>query len=201
MLLGLQGAARAEEIDYAALWRSADPFPVFLDGVSRRADEWRQNFAASRVDPPELLGRVLAAGGAWRLLVVAEDWCGDSVNTVPWMARLAEQAPNLELAVTDKARGMAALEAHRSPDGRAATPTAVLLDEAWRERGCWVERPEALQTWFLEREGRVPRDELYARKSAWYAEDQGRETLREIVERIEAAAAGRSICPGSDPEP
>lgn len=201
LLASPPGAAPGEEVDYAALWRSAQPFPVFLEGVTRRADEWRHNFDGARVEPPELLGRVLAAGGSWRLLVIAEDWCSDSVSTVPWMARLAAQAPNLELAVTDKASGIAALEAHRSPDGRAATPTAVLLDAAWSERGCWVERPHELQTWYLEQQGRVSRDELSARKQAWYAEDGGRATLREIVERIEAAAGGRTICPGPDPPP
>ena len=198
LLAAPQVVASGEEIDYAALWRLAAPYAAYVEGADRRVDEWRSNFADARVDPPELLGRVLAAGGSWRLLVVAEDWCGDSVNTVPWIARLADQAPNLELAIVDKATGLAALEAHRTPDGRAATPTAVLLDQEWNERGCWVERPHALQSWFLEEQGTAPRDELHARRDEWYVEDGGRETLREIVERIEAAAAGRAVCPGPE---
>jgi hypothetical protein len=194
-LLYVAGAASAQEIDYAERWEAARGFGVFLASVERRADEWRGNYAAAEIDPPELLGRVLAAGGTWRLLVIAEDWCGDSVYTIPWMARLAERAPNLELAIAGRDVGLDVMKAHRSPDGRAATPTVVLLDEAFGERGCWVERPEVLQTWFLEREGRLSRDDLHARKYQWYAEDRGRETLREIVERVEAAAAGRSLCP------
>jgi hypothetical protein len=184
----------AQEIDYARHWEAASRFEAFLAGVEKRGDEWRASYAAAESVSPELLGRVLAAGGRWRLLVIAEDWCGDSLHTVPWMARLAELAPNLELAVAGGNVGRDVMEAHRTPDGRAATPTAVLLDEAFAERGCWVERPEVLQSWYLEREGRIPREELQARKYQWYAGDRGGETLREIVERIEAAAAGRVIC-------
>jgi len=195
VLLSLGAAATAQEIDYAQRWSDAQSFDAFLAGVERRGDEWRESYAAAEVDPPELQGRVLAAGGHWRLLVIAADWCGDSIRTVPPMARLAESATNLELAVASQDVGLDVMEAHRTPDGRAATPTVVLLDESFAERGCWVERPEVLQSWFLELEGRVSRDELHARKDRWYAEDHGRETLREIVERIEAAAAGRVLCP------
>jgi hypothetical protein len=129
------------------------------------------------------------------LLVVAEDWCGDSVNTIPWLARLAERTSNLELAMVSRSAGEDVMRAHRTPDGRAATPTVVILDESFGEQGCWIERPEVLQTWFLEREGRVPRDELFARTYEWYASDRGSETLREVVERIEAAASGSPLCP------
>jgi hypothetical protein len=198
VLLTVAVAAPAQEIDYAARWKAARGFDAFLASVERRGDEWRRNYAAALDVPPELLERLRAAGGAWRILVIAEDWCGDSVNTIPWLARLAEQAPSLELAIASREVGLDVMKAHRTPDRRAATPTLVLLDEAFVERGCWVERPEVLQTWFLEREGRIPRDDLNARRDRWYADDRGRETLREIVERVEAAAAGSPVCPAND---
>lgn len=194
LLLSLGAGSAAQQIDYGERWKASRSFDAFLESVNRRGDEWRENYAAAEVEP-ELLSRVVEAGGAWRMLVIAEDWCGDSANTVPWMARLAAQAPNLELAVAGSEVGQDVMEAHRTPDGRAATPTVVLLDESFAERGCWVERPEALQTWYLEQQGRVAEEDLKARRYQWYATDRGRETLREIVERVEAAAAGGSLCP------
>ena len=39
-----------------------------------------------------MLVSLKAAGTGLRLLVVAEDWCSDSVNTVPYLATLATRA-------------------------------------------------------------------------------------------------------------
>ena len=34
-----------------------------------------------------------------RLLVIAEDWCGDAANTIPVLAKWAEQVEGLELRI------------------------------------------------------------------------------------------------------
>ena len=39
------------------------------------------------------------SGAARKLLVIAEDWCGDASNTVPVVAKLADAVPGLELRV------------------------------------------------------------------------------------------------------
>jgi hypothetical protein len=129
-------------------------------------------------------------------LVVAEDRCGDSVNTIPYVARLVDLVPNLDMRIIDARGGQAIMERHRTPDGRPATPTIVLLDERFDEAGCWVERPAKLQTWVLEHEAKLDANDLHERKYAWYDDDQGEETLREVVAMLEAASSGTPICAG-----
>jgi hypothetical protein len=49
--------------------------------------------------PLEMSARVQALGGHWHLLVLSEDWCGDAVNIVPIVAKLAESVSNMDLRI------------------------------------------------------------------------------------------------------
>ena len=44
-----------------------------------------------------------------------------------------------------------------------------------------------LQEWFLGNEDELPRQELYDRKYAWYAQDAGNETVGDITSLLERA--------------
>jgi hypothetical protein len=181
----------------AALHREGATFADFLAAAKNRKEQWQRNYETAQL-PDALITRARAAGpGSFRLLVVAADGCSDSVNTIPYVARFAESV-GIELRIIDTAKGQAVMEAHRTPDGRAATPTVVLLDEGDAEAGCFVERPQALVKVMTESKGKIPDGELFTRKMGWYDEDKGQETLREIVEILEAARSGSPRCgPGA----
>lgn len=179
--------------DLEALYNSGRTYVEFRDAATNRRQAWTDNYANAHV-PDALLARVRSIPGLWRLLVVAEEWCGDSANTIPYIAKLVQRASNLDLRIIDSKNGRAIMEAHRTPDGRAATPTIILLTEGYEEAGCWIERPTTLQAWFLENEPKLDEDTLFERKYAWYDEDKGQETLEEIVAMIEVARAGDPIC-------
>ena len=114
---------------------------AFYPAVNRRRETWDRAWALSV--PDSLVARARAAG-SWRVLAITEPGCSDSANSVPILARLAEGAPNIDLRLIDSKVGKAWMEAHRTSDGRAATPTFLLLDDQFNIRGCWVERPQAL---------------------------------------------------------
>lgn len=171
-------------IDYAALFDKGVPYRDFLDAARSRRDEWLERSKDAKVDA-EAVTRVQHLGARRRLLIVAEDWCGDSANTLPYVARLAESAPEvLDLRIVDSSAGRPVMEAHRTPDGRAATPTVVLLDETGTFLAAWVERPSALQKWYIEQQDLLSQRDLLDQKYKWYKEDQGKSAIREIVELL-----------------
>jgi hypothetical protein len=178
-----------------AYWSAAVPFPDFYDGVTRRARLWERNYEEGEV-PAALVARARAVGGTWHLLAVAVDACSDSVNTLPWLALLAEAVPGLEMRVLDPARGRALMEARPTADGRAATPTVVLLDAGFEDAGCFVERPRPLKAWIEEQRHQVGEGTLYEGKMLWYAQDAGASTVEEVVRLLESAAAGEPVCEG-----
>ena len=182
----------SEELE--ALYRSGIEFTEFLAAADRRRELWVDHYENGAV-PPEVLARASAIRGTWRILAIAEDWCSDSVNTIPFLALLAERVDGIELRVIDSDAGRGLMEAHRTPDGRAATPTVLILDSAYEVVGCWVERPSELQKWALASRPGMTDEAFLTRKMAWYRDDAGASTVGEMVDLIEAASGGRASCP------
>jgi hypothetical protein len=177
------------------VYETGQQWEEFYAGVDRRREVWSRNRDLARV-PPDLLARAQKAGGPWRILVITEPGCSDSANSVPYLARLVQETPGLELRLVNSTVGKPWLEAHRSADGRAATPTVLVLDGDFDIRGCWIEQPVALQTIWLPIVARGTMSEELDTKMSWYADDAGRELLREFVEVLEGAQTGEIVCPG-----
>jgi len=178
-----------------AIYRAGVSFQDFLGAAEARKVDWEATWAGAGLDGA-MVERALQAGKGWRILAVAEDWCSDSVSSVPYIARLVEELPGVELRVVTSGPGAWVMEQYRSPDGRGTTPTVLLLDPSGAEVGCWIEQPSSLQEWWLAPPApeETNRDRMQ-RKMAWYAEDAGRQTVQEMVEMLEGAAAGSPVCP------
>jgi hypothetical protein len=182
------------------LYRSGQPYEAFYAAARARRALWEGNTASAGV-PDELLQRARAFPGHWYILAIAVDACSDSVNSIPYVAKLVERTDALGMRIIGPDAGRALMESHRTPDGRTATPTLIVLNDRFEEVGCWIERPAQLQAWYAENSGKLEQSELVERKMAWYREDAGREVIREIVEIVEAAASGGSICEGRRSHP
>ena len=178
------------------LYRSGIEFPEFYAAAERRRELWEAHYERGEVDPA-MVERVRALGGTWRILAVAEAACSDSVNTIPFLALLVERAPNVEMRIVRSDAGREVMERHPTPDGRAATPTLLVLDADFEEAGCWIERPSELQEWAMGEGSGLGSRQFLGRKMDWYEEDAGVSTVRELVELLEAAAAGAPICGAS----
>jgi len=184
-------AVRLPQDSLRYLYDEGATFPQFLDATTRRAEEWHALYRDARVGA-DALARARAVGGSWHLLVIAEDWCQDSMNTLPYLARLAALADSLDLRVIHSREGRGVMEAHRTPDGRPATPTVIVLDDAWREVGAFVERPRVLQDWVMAHRKELGSEEIHAHIFRWYAEDRGAGTVGDIVDLLEAAKSEAS---------
>ena len=179
VLAQLPGAAVT---DAESLFRNGKSWEQFLGGISAQRDLWLKTESGASV-PPEFVERVSSAGNGLSIVVVAEDWCPDSAFTVPYVARLASSA-SVSLRVVDSKAGAALTAAHRTPDGRMATPTIVLLRNG-RDVGAWVERPSELQNMFLSMSTNPENAKRFAQRRTWYESDRGLSAMREIVALIE----------------
>jgi len=169
------------------LFQQGQRFGEFVSSVKVQRDLWRKNVADATV-PPDLLARFTRVAPGLRLLVVAEDWCPDSVYAVPYIARLADTA-GVELRVVDRKDGRPIMQRHTTPDGRQVTPTVVLLRRG-QDVGAWIERPVPLQRLFQSLADPASARQ-FAERERWYAADRGRTTLTELVELAERTTDGR----------
>ena len=164
--------------DYTGLYEKGVPFATFLADARALKDEWTTTVAAATVEDTSV-ARAKAFTGTWRILVVAEATCHDSVSTLPYLAKLVDSSPDtLSLRIVRKAAGISVMEAHRTPDGRPATPTIVILDQDGAVKGVIAERPAALWEYSKDHSGRGER-------RAWYAQDKGRHAVSELLDLIE----------------
>ncbi|MCL4212440.1 MAG: thioredoxin family protein [Gemmatimonadales bacterium] len=186
-------AAAPRDSSLLALYESGVPYETFLAKAEARRAMWVRNSEQAAV-APDALASAQAIPGRWRILVSAVDGCSDSVNTIPYLAKLVALVPSLEMRIVQPGPGRVIMEAHRTPDGRPATPTVVILDGEGRDVGCWVERPAALQEMALKAREAGTLDEFQRNKQGWYDADAGASTVREVVAVIAAAAAGTPLC-------
>lgn len=178
-------AAAGAPPDYQRIYAQGIDFQAFLGKARARREEWRRRYRDAVV-PADLAARMRALPERRRILVVAEDWCADSASSVPYIARLVDAAPSrLTLHIVDTTVGAAAMEANRTPDGRGATPTVIVLGKDGRLIGAWTERPAAAQQWFLEAQKTTMQKPLHEQLAKWYEDDGGRTTLAEVAAILE----------------
>lgn len=176
LTLGLS-VSPAQPPQAAEVFAQGMPWSDYLAGTKQQHDTWVRN--AGRDVPAALVERLRKAGTGLRILAVAEDWCTDSVNSVPYLGSLAAKA-GVDLRVVNSEVGKSFMEAHRTPDGRAATPTIILIRDG-KEVAAWSERPGSLQTWFLDMAGKIDTADRQQRKLNWYDWNRGEDALKEIV--------------------
>jgi hypothetical protein len=164
-------------------------FEELLATVEKNVELWQAVWRHARVDD-EYVRRASALSGRWHLLVLSEDWCGDAVNTVPVVARLAERCPNVDLRVLARDANPDIMDAHLTGRSRSI-PVIIVLDDACGEWGWWGPRPTALQRWVSGQGQLLEKTTRYREARTWYARDRGRTTLEEVVSMLERAAAAR----------
>lgn len=171
-----------------ARYAGAPTLGEFLPTAVQNPELWSATARLAKV-PDELVARVAALGGRFHLLVLSEDWCGDAVNSVPYVARLAELAPNLDLRVLPRDENLDLMDAHLTDTSRSI-PVVLVYDDEFMERGWWGPRPRELQAWALGPGQALEKEARYKEVRTWYARDRGRSTLAEVVGLLEQVSSG-----------
>ena len=178
--------------DLAAVWQRGMQWQQFLDGTKAQRDRWLHTWSRAQA-PADLVARLRSASPAPQFIIVAEDWCPDSVNTVPYIVKLAAAA-GIDIRIVNRSTGTALMDRHRTNDGRRVTPLVVIV-QSGRDVGAWIERPAALQELFRDMAGDPAKARQFSNRQAWYDADAGRSTQQEVVELVERAARPEVAAP------
>ena len=143
--------------------------------------------------PIEISARVEALGGHWHLLVLSEDWCGDSVNILPIVAKLCESVSNMDMRILARDENLDIMDEHLTGGRSRSIPIVILLNQKYQECGWWGPRPSPLQKWVTEKGMELPKDERYREVRTFYARDHGLTTMNEIVGMLEERCVARPV--------
>jgi hypothetical protein len=167
-------------MDFRMLWGQALAFADFVAAAERQHRPlWEGVYRTARVPPGAPIPP--GPGEGWNLLVIAEDWCGDASNTVPVLAKWAEQTPGIALRIIRRDEHSEVMDRYLTRGARSI-PIVIVLDREFHELGYWGPRPSELQAWVMAHRDSMPKDERYKEIRRWYARDRGETTVREVVE-------------------
>lgn len=114
----------------------------YLDQMSQNREQFDANIAAAPVTSEDV-ARFTALPEPLNVLVVTEDWCGDSLAHLPVLFRLARESGdrlNVRVFKRDEHKDLAAQ--FPMPTGRVAIPIIVFFDQGMHELGKLLERPQ-----------------------------------------------------------
>lgn len=165
---------------FASLWDQALSFEQFVAEARNSRELWTAVYRTARI-PPWAVQDAAKLGRRFRLVVLAEDWCGDASSTVPVLARFAEQTGTIELRLLRRDEHPEVMDAYLS-DGARAIPIVIVLTDALEELGHWGSRPAGLQAMVMAERTRGRTSSAYFPDvRRWYATDKGESTLREVL--------------------
>jgi hypothetical protein len=165
--------------DFRTLWDQALTYDAFLAVGTKHKGLWEGIYGIARI--PAWALAAVAPGVRRKLLVIAEDWCGDASSTIPIVAKLVSQVPGFELRVLLRDQNPEVMDRYLT-NGSRSIPIVIALDEDFRELGHWGPRPRELQAWVMANRATIPKPELYPLVRKWYARDHGETTVREVLD-------------------
>lgn len=168
-----------------ALFESGATFHDLLARPKKNDDLWSAVYRRSEL-AADSQARAVAVRGLWHLLVLSEDWCGDSVSILPVIARLTEATPSVDMRIIGRDANPELMDEHLTGVRRSRSiPVVIILDKTFTEREWWGPRPAALQEWVIREGLALPKDERYRQVRLWYARDKGKTIVTELLDMIE----------------
>jgi len=166
---------------------AGESFSEFLHRPKNNSELWDALYKRATLSE-DAVARATRVQRPWHLLVLSEDWCGDSINTLPVIARLTEAQPLIDMRIISRDANPDLIDSHLTGLAKAI-PVIILLDDEFNERAWWGPRPGSLQAWVTESGLALPKDERYRQVRTWYARDHGKTAVNELLELIDKAEA------------
>jgi len=116
-------------------------------------------------------------------IVLAEAWCGDAAQSLPWINIMALTG-NIELVILLRDENLDIMDSYLTNGGRSI-PKLVALSKTNKELFNWGPRPNEVKLLFdkLKSEG-LNHDDIITSVHAWYAKDRGKSISEEFTKLI-----------------
>lgn len=129
------------------------------------------------------------------VLVLAEDWCGDVIDNLPILGRLAAESGKLNLRIFLRDQNLDLMDQFLNDGQFRSIPVFAFFDDGFHELGRFIERPESV----TERRAELRR-EVFAQHPEFGSPDTPIAQLPEDVrvKVMEATASGRERFKAAD---
>lgn len=138
---------------------------------------------------PELKDVVQRLSRPQLWMVLTEDWCGDSAQLLPIIAKIASLSDNITLKILYRDENPDIMDQYLT-NGKRGVPKLVAFSRAGEELFTWGPRPREAQRIFDEGVAAgLPKTEIYPKLQLWYSKDRGKTTEAELMELLRQHAS------------
>jgi len=123
-------------------------------------------------------------------LVITEAWCGDAAQTIPYMNKLAEVNPKIQLRLVLRDENPELMERYLTNGARSIPKLIALSPGLKKEYFTWGPKPQFLlerqKAYKLDPQG-LSSKEFTEGTHLWYARDKNQSLEKELMDRIKEA--------------
>lgn len=116
-------------------------YAAYKAQMTRNRERLEANEAAVKL-APEDLAFFTNLPKPLDVLVLAEDWCGDVINNLPVIGKLAEASNKLNLRILLRDQHLDIMDQFLHKGEFRSIPAVVIFDEKFQALGHWNERPD-----------------------------------------------------------
>ncbi|WKK78352.2 thioredoxin family protein [Marivirga salinae] len=118
-------------------------------------------------------------------LVITEAWCGDAAQNIPFIAKLANENPNIDLRFIMRDEHPELMDQYLT-NGARSIPILVIMDENFNDLATWGPRPDEVQNMVMEAKEKPDLDQSKFIESIhkWYSVDKNQTISQEFKQLI-----------------
>ena len=116
-------------------------FSQYLAQMRSNKERFEKRMADAEITPAD---RDAIRGRKLKILVITEDWCGDALVGFPALARLVEDAPDVEMRVFLRDENPDVMDQYLKRGLYRTIPVIVFFDERMNELARYMERQDVV---------------------------------------------------------
>jgi hypothetical protein len=116
-------------------------FAQYLAQMRTNKERFEKRMADAELTPAD---REAIRGRKLRILVITEDWCGDALVGFPGLAKLVDDAPNVEMRVFLRDANPDVMDQYLKRGLYRTIPVIVFFDEQMNELARYMERQDVV---------------------------------------------------------
>ena len=116
-------------------------FAQYLAQMRTNKERFEKRMADALITPAD---REAFRGRKLKILVITEDWCGDALVGFPALARLVDDAPNVEMRVFLRDANADVMDQYLKRGLYRTIPVIVFFDEQMNELARYMERQDVV---------------------------------------------------------
>lgn len=109
-------------------------------------------------------------------LVIAEAWCGDAAQNIPYLALLAKACANVEMSVVLRDENLDFMDKYLTNGARSIPKAVIFKADDLEQIATWGPRPDIIQEKVVAFKKEAPADLTYEKFAesihGWYAKDK-----------------------------